>query len=106
MTRKNSLLLAAFVKLYVIALMSAALGWSASAAAQTFKEVPIPTANSQPDHIMTGPDGALWFTEFNGNKIGRVTTAGAITEFPLPTANSGPFGITARPDGALWFTQY
>jgi hypothetical protein len=40
-----------------------------------------------------------------GNKIGRITTAGAITEFPIPTADSQPSGITAGPDGALWFTE-
>jgi len=26
------------------------------------------------------PDGALWFTEYKNSKIGRITTAGAITE--------------------------
>ena len=31
--------------------------------------------------IVTGPDGALWFTEYNDDKIGRITTAGGITEF-------------------------
>jgi len=34
-------------------------------------EFPIPTANSQPSSITTGPDGALWFTEGSGNNIGR-----------------------------------
>ena len=32
--------------------------------------------------IEAGPDGALWFTEFYGNKIGRITTpnqAGPVT---------------------------
>jgi streptogramin lyase len=43
-------------------------------------EFPIPTPNSQPLGITPGPDGALWFTENEGNKIGRITTAGAITE--------------------------
>ncbi len=52
-----------------------------------------------------GSDGALWFTVYLGNKIGRITTAGAFTEFTVPTANSRPNGITAGPDGALWFTE-
>ena len=34
----------------------------------------------------SGPDGNLWFTEYGGNKIGRITTAGVITEFAIPTA--------------------
>jgi hypothetical protein len=58
-----------------------------------------------PDGIAAGPDGALWFTEEDGNKIGRITTDGLITEYPLPTAKSFPVGITAGPDGALWFTD-
>jgi len=52
-----------------------------------------------------GPDGALWFTEFYGNNIGRITMAGVITEYAVPTAFAGPSGITAGPDGALWFTE-
>lgn len=32
----------------------------------------MPTPNSEPSGITAGPDGALWFTEFDGNKIGRV----------------------------------
>ena len=35
--------------------------------------------------IAAGPDGNLWFTEFDNNKIGRITTAGVITEFLIPT---------------------
>ena len=65
-----------------------------------------PTAGSQPRGITKGPDGALWFTEYSGNKIGRISTAGVITEYPLPAAASNPTGITAGPDGALWFTEY
>jgi len=32
----------------------------------------VPTANSGPCGITAGPDGALWFTEELGNKIGRI----------------------------------
>jgi virginiamycin B lyase len=83
----------------------AALSCSASAVAQTVTEFPIPTANSVPKSIAAGPDGALWFTEFSGNKIGRITTGGVITEFSLPKAGSTPYVITAGPDGALWFVE-
>jgi virginiamycin B lyase len=57
-----------------------------------------------PYGITTGPDGALWFTEMQGNKIGRITTAGAFTEYALPLP-AGPYEITAGPDGAIWFTE-
>jgi streptogramin lyase len=77
----------------------------AAALAQSIVEYPVPTAGSQPQGIALGPDGALWFTESNGNKIGRITVDGTITEFPIPTASSDPFGIAQGPDGALWFTE-
>jgi hypothetical protein len=57
------------------------------------------------DAITAGPDGALWFTEQNANRIGRITTSGTITSFPVPTPESEPEGIVAGPDGALWFTE-
>jgi streptogramin lyase len=69
-------------------------------------EYTVPTAGSFPDGITTGPDGALWFTEQFGDKIGRMTTSGHVTEFPLPTPSSEPLGITTGPDGALWFAEW
>src|SRR5207302_10701435 len=33
----------------------------------------VPTSNSGPAGISSGPDGNLWFTESSGNKIGRLT---------------------------------
>ena len=59
---------------------------------------------SQPADIAAGPDGALWFTNFSGNSIGRITTAGAVTNFTDPTI-SNPVDIAAGPDGAMWFTN-
>jgi len=71
----------------------------------SFTEYIVPTANSWPDAVAPGSDGALWFTEPLGNNIGRITAAGAITEYPLPTPVSSPLSIAAGPDGALWFTE-
>src|SRR3954469_8907745 len=34
-----------------------------------------------PYGIAAGPDGNLWFTEFNGNRVARITPAGVVTEF-------------------------
>ena len=55
--------------------------------------------------IAVGPDGALWFTEEIAEKIGRVTTAGAVSEFPNPQYLTSPWAIAAGPDGAMWFTD-
>lgn len=57
------------------------------ALASAIRETPIPTPKSLPAAIVAGLDGALWFTEEDGNKIGRITTAGTITEFALPIAD-------------------
>src|SRR6266508_3794343 len=71
---------------------------------QVISEFPVPTAQSAPHDIVTGPDGALWFTENGAGKIGRITTAGVITEFAIPT-DSDPKGLAVGPDGALWFSE-
>ena len=78
----------------------------ASARGASVTEWDVPTPNSQPAGITVGADGALWFTEENASKIGRITTAGTITEYPIPTNPSAPAEITAGPDGALWFTEF
>src|SRR5262249_10137580 len=68
-------------------------------------EYPILTPNSVPSGIAAGPDGALWFTEESGAKIGRIPSAGAITEYPIPRPDSDPGAIAVGADGALWFTE-
>ena len=75
----------------------------------TMTEHLVPTSGTFPRGITVGSDGNLWFTEDQGQSIGRVTPAGVITEFPV---FSGPFGagategITNGPDGNIWFTEY
>jgi streptogramin lyase len=55
--------------------------------------------------IASGPGDTVWFTEPDGNGIGRVDPNGTITQFPLPTVGGDPYGITAGPDGNMWFTE-
>ena len=64
------------------------------------------TPGAEPFGIKAGPDGNLWFTEFLGNRIGKITPLGVVTEFAtgIPPG-SNPFGIAAGPDGNLWFTE-
>jgi streptogramin lyase len=71
----------------------------------TIVEYPIPTPESRPGGITQGSDGNLWFTESGANKIGTITTDGAITEYAVPTENSHPTGIATGSDGNLWFTE-
>ena len=53
-----------------------------------------------PGGIVTGSDGALWFTNTTTSTLGRVTTAGAMTFFPGALK---PTELAAGPDGALWY---
>ncbi len=59
------------------------------------------TVPDDPSDLTLGPDGAIWFAEYDGDRIGRITTTGAVTLFALP-ADSAPASITTGPDGALW----
>jgi streptogramin lyase len=59
---------------------------------------------SCPQTIVSGPDGNLWFVEGNGNKIGRITTAGVITEY-ANTAGGWPQDLAVGSDGNIWFTD-
>jgi len=93
------------LKFALIALLIASIA-ALPTQAISVTEYVVPTANSGLGSITAGPDGALWFIEATGNKIGRITPGGAITEFPLPTANSNPGSIVAGPDGNLWFTEH
>jgi virginiamycin B lyase len=63
-------------------------------------EFATPTPVAGTGQIISGPEGALWFTEPWGSKVGRVTTAGEITEFPVPGPR--PRTIVAGPEGDLW----
>ena len=65
----------------------------------------VPTPNSYPESVAIGPDGNVWFTEKQGNKIGRISQGGEVSEFLVPTAASHPQGIVAGPDGNIWFTE-
>jgi virginiamycin B lyase len=70
-------------------------------------------AKPQLNAIAAGPDGNLWFTvedldfsaQYQVERIGKITTAGAITEYPGPSYTVHLNGIAAGADGNLWFTQ-
>ena len=64
---------------------------------QTFTEFNIPTAQSMPYGITSGPDGNLWFTEFASNIIGRINLP---QEFPVPDIkannSNGPITVSQK----------
>jgi streptogramin lyase len=60
--------------------------------------------NSRPyDLVVNG--GAVWFTLFGSNKIGKLTIANnKIDRYNIPTSDTQPTGITAG-GGAIWFVE-
>ncbi len=58
--------------------------------------------------IVLGPDGNLWFTNWQAggagtNLVGRITTQGKVTTF---STLDTPVSICAGPDGNLWVTEF
>jgi virginiamycin B lyase len=72
--------------------------------AGVFKEYSIATPASTPAGIVADGSGKVWFTELDGNKIGRIDSNGQVTEFAVPTSGSGPLEIVEGP-GGFWFTE-
>ena len=81
------------------------LGGGIARAAYSIMEYPSPTSGAFPNHVALGPDGNLWFTESEANKIAMITPGRANTEYSVPTAGSQPTGIAPGPDGKIWFTE-
>ncbi|KAK5118828.1 hypothetical protein LTR62_000037 [Meristemomyces frigidus] len=76
----------------------------------TFQNYPVPTPLSGPLGMRLASDGALWFTEFIAQKIGRLNyTSGSITEYPIPTLDLsllGPAVLRVEEDPYLYFTGF
>lgn len=69
----------------------------------TIQQFPVPTqAFLDPSGITRGPDGNLWFSEFGGQMIGRITPAGSMTEYPV---SGNPTAVVTGGDGDVWFLE-
>jgi hypothetical protein len=47
----------------------------------------------------------MWFTEFDGGRVARVTPTGFIQELRIPNA-ARPMGLVTGPDKRLWIAQF
>jgi streptogramin lyase len=65
---------------------------------------PLPYPSSGARSITFGRDGQFWFTEYTGDRIGRIGDD-SLHEYPL-APGSQPNMIVASPDGTLWFTEH
>ena len=58
---------------------------------------------SQPGPVTAGPDGNLWFGEYNAQSdtpdIGKITTTGTVTIYSIPGTGDGPGGTRPAPRG-------
>jgi streptogramin lyase len=67
--------------------------------------------SSDPDGIVAGPDGNVWFTDRYRNTLNRLTPAGVLTPFQLQgetddfPGGAAPADIVLGSDGKLWFTE-
>ena len=86
-------------------LVASILSRSSLARADAISLFPLQNAAAGPLNIAAGPDGNLWFTEKNADKIGKITPQGIIAAEYVLKSGAQPSGITARPDGNLWFTE-
>jgi virginiamycin B lyase len=84
--------------------MLAEIGKRLGRTAKVFECAHMHPSPNAPVAIISGPDGALWFTN-TGPNIGRITTTGAITFYPLPNPGASPGNIVVGPDGALGFPE-
>lgn len=68
-------------------------------------EFALPSTESEPLSITHGPEGDIWFTEYRGERLGRITTGGEVSELPLPSTSAHPEGIAVGPEGDIWFAE-
>lgn len=68
---------------------------------------------TQPEGIIAGPGGEMWFTGGESGLIGKVNPGGGVERFPVPPEvpdtkeiSSDPVAITRAADGTLWFTDH
>lgn len=88
---------------FVVIALTAFAALSQFAIASTDYTIP-PGRASWPYGMVVGPDKNLWFVEWGGQKVGRITKGGVITAIPIPNAQA-LIGIASGPDGNLWFTD-
>lgn len=74
-----------------------------------FVEYTSPTPLSTPGGAITTPDGAIWFSQITGHKLGRIDPhTRAITEYSVATlGNPAPFpgAIMLGADNAIWMVN-
>jgi virginiamycin B lyase len=96
--------------------------WSFDIASHEFTRHQLPDPYSSPYQLAIDGSGNVWFTEFEGGRIGEITDQGSLREYTVPTGTNttssstapptpttttliGPAGIAIGKDGTVWFTE-
>ncbi len=83
------------------------IGWVQSGAVRTDTVPPHPTMAPTPYELRVGPDGRVWMSELQGNRIvGYTPATGVFETFDLPTPFGGPRRFDLDGDGVLWIPAY
>jgi virginiamycin B lyase len=67
---------------------------------QSIAEYVLPGGSPAPYAIVAGPDGRMWYSDFNSGGVGTITTSGSVTPYVLPDATYG--ALTVGSDGNIW----
>jgi virginiamycin B lyase len=74
--------------------------------AGAFKQVELDD-DGFPERLSVARDGAVWFTDPQGGRIGRLLPDSNKADYYfVPTPKSGPASIAAARDGSIWFTEH
>jgi streptogramin lyase len=75
-----------------------------------FSAIATPIAMSDRNGIDPAQDGNMWYTDYNGNAIGKINVLTGVAQSPqYPTGLPNgylPLDIVSGPDGNLWATVY
>ena len=58
-----------------------------------------------PFGVALGPDGAVWYAEFQASAVGWVNAAGTTGEVTGMSAGAGPRYVATGPGNTVWFTE-
>ena len=126
-SRLGAMIAAASIAALLLIPATAGAATGSSASLGPISPVPVitqfpTTGGTAPESITAGPDGNIWYTEYENviggaSQVGRLTflgqgegPEGSISNFSNNISTAGPpphgdlFGITAGPDGNLWYT--
>jgi virginiamycin B lyase len=66
-----------------------------------------PPTKGKPQRLEVDKDGIVWFTERQGNQLGRLDPAtGKFSEYPLPGPEASPYAIGIDRDNMIWYSSH